>query len=200
MLAALTTGAHTLPISYLRLQAEADYLHLEFTFNAFEVSFFSELDDNHDGELDAAELKAHGQVLADRVVAALKVSVGDQLLAPETVGMDPDMAGHHVRLRAHYKLDARHVPLTLESGLDGITSSSHLIQVTYAQDGQQRLGQLDTQTRKLTFQPFVPAPKLIKVVKLRRVAFGAVALLAVMMLVVVVGVMLLLLRRQPRRQ
>lgn len=205
MLALATFGAHahTLPISYLRLQPDADYLHLEFTFNAFELTFLSDIDDNKDGELDADELKAHGQVLANRVVSALKLKVGGQPVSAETAGMDPDMTGHHVRLRAHYKVDARHLPLTLESDLVAITSSSHLVQVTYAQDGHQRLAQLDSQTRKVTFQPFgLAAPSLaaMKVVKLRRVTFGAVALLAILLLVVVVALTLLLLRKPPRVQ
>ncbi len=202
-LAVFSAGAHTLPISYLRLQPDADYLHLEFTFNAFELSFFSELDDNKDGELDGTELKAHGQSLANRVASVLKLSVGDKLVSAETAGMDPDMTGHHVRLRAHYKGDARQLPLTLESELLSMTSSSHLIQVTYALEGRSRLAQLDMQTRKVTFQPFTsatPAVAAVKVVKLRRLTFGALALLAILLLVVGVALTLLLLRKRPRVQ
>lgn len=202
MLVVFNAGAHTLPISYLRIQPEADYLHLELTFNAFEMSFISELDDNKDGELDATELKAHGQVLADRVAGALKVSVGGKPMVAETVGMDPDMTGHHVRVRAHYKVDARRLPVTVESGLNAITSSSHLIQVTYSAEGQQRLAQLDMQNTKATFQPFAAAlqhPVLMKVVKVRRVAFGAVLLLAMLLLVVTAAATMLLLRRLPSR-
>ena len=192
--------AHTLPISYLRIQPEADYLHLELTFNAFEMSFISELDDNKDGELDATELKAHGQVLADRVAGALKVSVGGKLFAAETDGMDPDLTGHHVRVRAHYRVDARRLPVTVESELNAITSSSHLIQVTYSADGKQRLAQLDMQTRKATFQPFAMAPqhpRLTKAVRVRQVAFGALLVLAILLLAVTAAAALLLLRRAP---
>ena len=203
LLGPCSAPAHTLPISYLRLQPDADYLHLEFTFNAFELSFLSEVDDNRDGELDAAELKAHGQVVAQRVVSALKLSVGGKVLVPETAGMDPDMTGHHVRLRAHYKVDARHVPLTLESGLNAITSSSHIVQVTYAVGAQRRLAELDMQTRKVTFQPFAAATRSrppLRVVGLRRLTFSAVALLVLLALTVGTALTLLLLRRQPRTQ
>jgi len=145
--------AHNLPISYLHLQADAEYVHLELIFNVFELSFLSEVDDNKNGELDPDELKAHGQALANHVISALRVIVGDKPVAAETVGMDPEMMGHHVRLRAHYKVDARRLPLTLESELNGITSSSHLIQVTYVSEGRPQLAQLDAQSRRVKFQP-----------------------------------------------
>ena len=62
LLSALAAAAHTLPVSYLRLVPEADYLHLELVFNPFELSFVAEVDDNKDNELDPGELQAHGQV------------------------------------------------------------------------------------------------------------------------------------------
>ena len=150
---ALTAAAHTLPISYLRLVPEADYLHLELVFNPFELTLMPEVDENKDAELDLAELAAHGQAVADRVVAALKLSAGQTALRPETAGMDPDLSGHHVRLRAHYKVDARRVPLTVETDLPALTSASHLTQVTYVNGGQPQLAQLDPHSRKATFQP-----------------------------------------------
>ncbi len=154
-LCACAAAAHTLPVSYLRLVPDADYLHLELVLNPFELSFVTEVDDNKDSELDAAELQAHGQVVADRVVGALKLSVGGREVRAETAGMDPNLSGHHVRLRAHYPVDARWQPLTLESDLASLTSASHLTQVTYAngEPQQLQLAQLDTQSRKVTFQP-----------------------------------------------
>ncbi|HZQ46726.1 MAG TPA: hypothetical protein VFC07_06940 [Verrucomicrobiae bacterium] len=182
-------GAHTLPISYLRLQPDADYLHLELVFNAFEISFISEMDDNKDGELDAAELTTHGQALANRVVSALKLRIGNRFLAAETAGMDLDMTGHHVRLRAHYKVDARRLPVTLESELNSITSASHLIQVTFIGAGRQQLAQLDAHWPKITFQPadesaFPPAPAGVAKVQreaLREIMSGTVLLLIMAM-------------------
>ena len=66
-------ATHTLPISYLRLVPEADYLHLELIFNPFELALMAEVDDNRDAELDLGELARHGQVVADAVVGALKL-------------------------------------------------------------------------------------------------------------------------------
>jgi hypothetical protein len=132
LLSALGAAAHTLPVSYLRLVPDADYLHLELVFNPFELSFIAEVDDNKDNELDPGELQAHGQVVAERVVRALKISVGGREVRAETAGMDPDLSGHHVRLRAHYPVDARRQPLTVESDLASVMSASHLTQVTHA--------------------------------------------------------------------
>jgi hypothetical protein len=155
LLSALGAAAHTLPVSYLRLVPDADYLHLELVFNPFELGFVSEVDENKDNELDPGELQAHGQVVAERVVGALKVSVSGREVRAETAGMDPNLSGHHVRLRAHYPVDARWQPLTLESDLASLMSASHLTQVTYAngEQAQPQLAQLDFQSRKVTFQP-----------------------------------------------
>ncbi len=188
-----------MPISYLRLQPDADYLHLEMVFNAFEISFISELDDNKDGELDVAELKAHGQTLANRMVSALKLTVGGKPVFAETAGMDLDMTGHHVRLRAHYKVDARRSPVTLESELNSITSSSHLIQVTFIGEGPQQLAQLDMHWPKVTFQPSAVTasqPTPVNKVKVQPATFQAVMPMVLLLLVVGLTVLLLLLDKR----
>ena len=155
LLSALSAAPHTLPVSYLRLVPEADYLHLELVFNPFELSFVAEVDANKDNELDPGELQAHGQVVAERIVGALKVSAGGREVRAETAGMDPNLSGHHVRLRAHYPVDARRQALTVESDLGSLMSASHLTQVTYAngEGAQPQLAQLDFQSRKVTFAP-----------------------------------------------
>jgi hypothetical protein len=196
----LPAAAHTLPISYLRLVVDADYLHLELVCNPFELTLMPEVDDNKDAELDLAELAAHGQVVADRVVAALKLTAGETALRPETAGMDPDLSGHHVRLRAHYKVDARRLPLTLESDLPALTSSSHLTQVTYVNGGYQQLAQLDPHSRKVTFQPPPePKPAAAQVAPRRRAGLG-LALVAAAAFLVVIGAALGWVLRKQRIQ
>jgi hypothetical protein len=155
---ALCAGAHTLPVSYLRMVANPDYLHIELIFNPFELTFVNEVDENKDGELDPGELKKHGQLVAKRVSTALKVTVDGKIISAETVGMDPDMSGHHVRLRAHYKIDARLLPVTLVSELGSITSSSHLVQVTFLRGEVRQLAQLDSHSKKVTFDVDKPSP------------------------------------------
>lgn len=195
----VNVNAHTLPISYLKLVPEADYLHLELVFNPFELSFMPELDDNKDAEVDPGELTKHGQMLADRMAAALKLTAGNTVLKPETAGMDPDLNGHHVRARAHYKVDARRLPLTVESDLVALTSSSHLTQVTYINGGQQQLAQLDPHSRRVTFQPAARSQPPATIPTRHRAASG-LALLAVTALFVVISAMLVwVLRKQSIR-
>jgi len=194
LLSAVGAIAHTLPISYLHVVPDADFLHLELVFNPFELTFMAEVDDNKDAELSPAELEAHGRAVADRVVGALKLSTGGRRLLPETAGMDPALNGHHVRLRAHYKTDARRVPLTVESDLINLTSGSHVTQVTYSNGTNTQMAQLDSQSRKVTFVPpgHKPAPPP------RRTAIVGLwlLLLAVLALLVVGAGVLLYLRRQ----
>lgn len=192
---AAPAAAHTLPISYLQLVADADYLHLELVFNPFELTLMPELDDNKDAELNLTELVAHGQLLADRVVAGLKLSAGGTVLRPETVGMDPDLSGHHVRVRAHYKVDARRAPLTVDSGLPALTSASHLTQVTYVSGSQKQLAQLDPHSHKVTFQPSGKLQPAAAPAARRRGAL-ALALVAATILFFVVGAALILALRK----
>jgi hypothetical protein len=126
---------------------------LELVFSPFELSFMSEVDTNNDAELSPAELEALGGMVAQRVTGALALTAGGNALKPETTGMDPDLSGHHVRLRAHYKVDARRLPLTVESDLISITSGSHLTQVTYVNDSTNQMAQLDSHSRRVTFEP-----------------------------------------------
>lgn len=200
-LSCLTAAAHTLPVSYLRLVPNADYLHLELVFNPFELTFMAELDDNQDAELSLAELEAHGPAMANRVAEALALSAGGTTLRPESAGMDPDLSGHHVRLRAHYKVDARRRTLSLESNLDALTSASHLTQVTYANGPHTQLAQLDAHSRRVTFEP-PPPPKPASPPPTAdgRAAFGLFLwLLAIIaLLTVVVGVLLLVRRRMQQ--
>ncbi len=180
-------AAHTLPISYLRLVPEADYLHLELIFNPFELALMSEVDDNKDAELDLGELARHGQVVADAVVGALKLRAGGAVLRPETAGMDPDLSGHHVRLRAHYKVDARGLPLTIESDLPALTSLSHLTQVTYDNGTNRQLAQFDSHSRRVTFQPPVPLTSAVAPAVSRGRAAASVALLALVAFLLVIA-------------
>jgi len=146
------TEAHTLPISYLYVVPDADYVHLELTLNPFELSFFSELDQNKDGQLEPTELEAQNDELTQRLVGAIKLKVNGKLIPAEVSGLTPDVDSHHLTLRAHYRVDARRAALTLESTLPRLTSGSHLTQVTYLRAGHRQLAQLDMQSPKTTFE------------------------------------------------
>ena len=161
MIAALVAGwlaffglratAHTLPISYVFLVSDKDYVHLELSFNPFELASFSDLDANKNGRIDPDELASSQEKLSHQILEHLVLSADGKPVAAETAGIVPDVDTHHATLRAHYRLDASQAALTLESTLQEITSSSHLSQVNFLRDGKPQLAQLDSQSHKVAF-------------------------------------------------
>jgi hypothetical protein len=145
--------AHTLPISYLTIVPATDYVHVELSVNPFELVFFAELDRNRNRLLEAAELHGREEAVARRVFDCLKLRVGGKPVGAETVGVLPEPDGHHVTFRGHYPVDARGAALALESNLTGLTSGSHLTQITYGLGEHQQKAQLDAQSRSVTFPP-----------------------------------------------
>lgn len=143
--------AHTLPISYLFVVTDADYVHLELSFNPFELSSFAEYDTNHDARLDAGELAAVEPQLCRQLLDHLTLRVDDEVVATETSGLSPEGDTHHATLRAHYRVDARHAKLTVSSSLAEITSRSHLTQLNFLRDGKRELAQLDAQSHTANF-------------------------------------------------
>lgn len=150
----LRATAHTLPISYIFVVTDQDYVHLELSFNPFELASFMEFDANKNGRLDPEELALSHDKLTHQILDHLVLSADGKPVTAETAGVSPDADSHHATLRAHYRVDARGTALTLESTLQDITSSSHLSQVNFLRDGKPQLAQLDSQSRKVTF----PAP------------------------------------------
>ena len=150
---ASSAWGHTLPISYLTVVPDKDYVHLELIINPFELSFFSELERNQAGLLAPIELSRQEEPVARRIADCLKLRVKGRLFAPEVAGVTSDIDSHHLTLRAHYRVDARRSPLTLECRLVDVTSGSHFTQVTYSSPDGQQLATLDQQTRSITFTP-----------------------------------------------
>ena len=148
---------HTLPISFLTVVPDKEYVHVELMLNPFELNFFSELDRNRNGFLEPTELTAQEEKVASKIVDCLKVRVKGRLVAPETSGVSADFDSHHLTLRAHYRVDARRSPLTVECNLVSITSGSHFTQVTYALPGRPQFANLDQQTTSVTFVPATAA-------------------------------------------
>ena len=151
--------AHTLPISYLYLVPDADYVHLELMLNPFELSFFSELDQNKNGQLEPAELEAQKENVTRQLVGSLKLKVNGKLIPAEVAALTADVDSHHLTLRAHYRVDARRSALTIESTLPRITSGSHLTQVTYMRAAKRQLAQLDMQSPTARFEAFEKADR-----------------------------------------
>ncbi len=147
----LRAPAHTLPISYVFVVTDQDYVHLELSFNPFELASFSEFDTNKNGRLDPEELISAQEKLTRQILDHLTLSADGKPAVAETAGIAPDADTHHATLRAHYPVAASRAALTLESTLQDITSSSHLSQVNFLRDGKPQLAQLDSQSRKVTF-------------------------------------------------
>ncbi|MFO1501267.1 MAG: polysaccharide lyase family protein [Verrucomicrobiota bacterium] len=122
---------HTLPISFLTLVPDADYLHLELTFNPFELTFAAEIDANRNGRLDATEWATEQRRVAEELMRCLTVEVDGRRISAEIAGVTPDLDSHHASLRAHYRVDVRHRGVRVTSHLSRITSGSHLTQVTF---------------------------------------------------------------------
>ncbi|MCW5553770.1 MAG: hypothetical protein KIS67_16630 [Verrucomicrobiae bacterium] len=144
---------HTLPISYLFVVTDVDYVHVELSFNPFELAGFSEIDTNRNGRLDPAEVRSQGDKLTRLLVEHLTVTVDRKRMIPETAGILPEADSHHAVLRAHYRVKAHGKSVSLESSLQKVTSSSHLTQVNFLSGGERQLAQLDSQSGKVTFKP-----------------------------------------------
>ena len=152
----LPGSGHTLPISFLRIVPDADFLHLELTFNPFELTFATELDQNKNGRIDPKEWEEQQGIVTQRILDCLKIEVDGKRVKADVSGVTPDMDSHHATLRAHYPVDARAWPVRVESALGSITSGSHLTQVTFGSEGRLQYAQLDAQSTVATFEPLNP--------------------------------------------
>lgn len=158
----LRATAHTLPISYLFIVTDADYVHLELSFNPFELATFSEFDTNKNARLDPAEVESQGDKITHLLLENLTLLVDGKKLPAETSGIAPDADSHHATLRAHYRVKTRDATISIESNLQKITGSSHLTQVKCLRDGKQALAQMDSRLPKATFDPIAPEQKPVK--------------------------------------
>lgn len=156
-LAAAATFAHTLPVSYLLLVADADYVHIELTFNPFELPQFSEADTNANRRLDAGELEAHGQRLACTVLEHLTLRVGERPVRAESAGLSAEPDGHHVTFRAHYRVASGAAPISIQSRLPQLLGPAHLTQVRCVRAGREAFAQLDSRAPVAAFSSEPPA-------------------------------------------
>jgi hypothetical protein len=154
--------AHTLPISYLFIVTDTDYVHLELSFNPFELATFSEFDTNKNARLDPAEVESQGDKLTRLLLENLTLLVDGKKIPAENAGISPDADSHHATLRAHYRVKTRDATISVESNLQKVTGSSHLTQVKCLRDGKEALAQMDSQSRKATFEPGAAEQKPVK--------------------------------------
>lgn len=145
--------AHTLPISWLTLVPEADYLHAELVLNPFELKAFAELDTNRDQRLEPSELAAQEKALTERLLSCLRVEVAGHVIAAETAGLECSLDTHHVAFRIHYRCDARTATLRLRSDLMRLTQGFHLTQVTLHRGSAPQVAQLSGDGATAVFEP-----------------------------------------------
>ena len=150
---AVVSVAHTLPISFLTVVSNPDEIHVEWVFNPFELSFFSELDENHDSRLSSSELARHEKFLEDRLLQILKVKADGKALTPKSAGLISDSDGHHLTFRIHFAAPKSGARLDLESNAPNLMGGSHITQVRFGRAGHFQTAQLDSQTRQLQLVP-----------------------------------------------
>ena len=156
---AAIVGAHTLPISFLSVVPDADYVHLELLINPFELNYFLELDRNQNGRLEPVEWENQETNVTRRILNCLNLRVAGKLVSAEVAGINPDLESHHLTLRAHYRVNALRSPVAIESTLATLTSGSHLTQVTYGKGARIQRARLDMHSNTATFEPFEEGAK-----------------------------------------
>ena len=164
--------AHTLPISYMTVVPDADYLHLELSINPFELNFLPLLAWEESGRIDTKLSQTQNNQIERKLLSALQIRVGGKIIPAETSGLTTDPGSHHLTFLAHYRADALHLPLKIESDLAALTGSSHVTEVTYQRDGRQQLARFDAQSFSAQFEPF---EKQIPVAAASSAASGRVA-------------------------
>jgi hypothetical protein len=149
-------SGHTLPISYLTVVPDEDYVHVELVLNPYELNFFAELDANHNRLLDREEMARFREVGTELLLAAIEIRVVDRPVRAEAAGADLALGSHHLVLRAHYRIDARRLPLKVVCTLTKITSGGHVTVVNYVNMGRKQTVLLDRTGAEASFAPATP--------------------------------------------
>ena len=148
------TGAgHTLPISYLTVVPDTNYVHVELVLNPYELSFFAEIDANHNRILDREEMDRFRQVGTELLLGAIEIRVEGRMIRADAAGADLALGSHHVALRAHYPVDARRLPLKVVCRLAQITSGGHVTVVNYVNRGGKQTVLLERAGAEASFDP-----------------------------------------------
>jgi hypothetical protein len=145
--------AHTIPVSYLTIVPDKDFVHLELVLNPFDLIFFPEIDHNRNGRLDRDELARFEELGTRKLLEAIELRVEGREIAAEIAGASLASDSHHVILRAHYPVDAREVPIAVACKLTQVTRGGHLTSVRYINCGRRQSVVLDTETGWVSFSP-----------------------------------------------
>ena len=150
---AAAANAHMLPICYLTVVPDTTHVHVEFVVNPYELQFFSEVDKNHNNVLDPEELGPFERLAKAYLVNLIEVQVGGKLIPADVAGANLAVGTHHVVIRAHYPVDARHVPMSIHCNLWGVLRNSDVIIVKYINEGRTQSRLVDSSKKLVTFDP-----------------------------------------------
>lgn len=147
--------AHNQPISEMMLVADDDYLHMEIVLNATELTFFRELDRDHNGHVNLAEVADLDEQVSRRIVDCFEIRVDGHIVEADVVGLVPNHNTHHLTVRAHYPVDATESSVELTSHLAAITHGAHLVHVVYRTPLEDQKARLSSTAASILF----PAPQ-----------------------------------------
>ncbi len=148
---ATSTSAHDLPITDMKIVAAKESMHVEIVLNSAELNFFSEIDRDKNGFLDPQELEQESLQISKLVVGCFSFQVDGQPVQAAVHGIVPTIGSHHLTIRAHYPVDARKVPVYMESRLLAITRKSHVIEVTFQRPDRRDSARLNAHDQDVLF-------------------------------------------------
>lgn len=143
--------AHTIPVSEIYIVPDRAEVHLELTINSFELSFLSEIDENHNGFIDESEMESYRSKIKKRLLSVISVQMDDKTVEAEAAGLILNSRNHHLTLRAHYPKEWEYETLKLTSNIEQITSKSQITQVTYGNAPHTQKARLESDTNVATF-------------------------------------------------
>lgn len=149
------TDAHDLHISEITVVPDKSQMHVELKFNAFELRFISELDQNANGQIEKGEFYEKRDAIIQRLLESLKIEIDGLEIEARASGLMLDASSHHLVFRAHYPVSGPVESLKLTSDLQSITSQSHVTLVTYRGATDKQLAKLEARSNSVVFHPAV---------------------------------------------
>lgn len=143
--------AHDIPISTIHIVPDNNEVHLQLVINSFELSFLSEVDQNHNGYVDPEELEVKRALIKRQLLSVLKISMDKRNIRAHSSGIMLNDQNHHLVFRAHYPRKQGFRSLKLVSNVEEITSRSQVTQVTFGTPGQEQMARLEGATNTATF-------------------------------------------------
>lgn len=147
----ISVYAHDIPISTIHIIPDQNEVHLQLTMNSFELTFLSEVDQDHNGYMDGNELDAKRALIKKRLLSTLTIMMDGTTIHAGSAGIQLNELNHHLVLKVHYPKEREYESLKLISDIEGITSKSQITQVTYGKSGHHQKALLQAGSNTATF-------------------------------------------------